>query len=1038
MNLRYFTCLVSLLLLNFGIMQAADNATLYFAQTPSLSPDAQTIYFGYNGNIYTVPVSGGLALSLVDLGAYEANPKVSPDGRWLAFSSTMEGNADVYIVPVTGGKVQRLTWHQATDAPLCWAADSKSLFFQSDRENAASVYQVPITGGTPVRLFPNYFNTISNFTLNRKTGEYLFNESNESLRFPTRKGYKGDHNPNIKSWNPKSRKYTEYTDYIGKDTWPMVDASGTMYYVTDLNPDKPESRESNIVKYVKGGAPIQLTHHDQSVQYPYISYDGSTIVYLLEYKIHVLNLKDGRSSEPAIRIADNAVASISSFDKQKPEAAAVSPDGKKMALLIRGLLYVTDAKGRYFKRLDTPVDERLSDIVWGTDNTTLYYLRTNHGWTNVYSIKADGSSAENTIYETPNNCNSLTLSNKDNKLAFVCGRHDIMLYQNGAVSRLAQAEFWSFRAPRLTFSFDDSYLAFCGMNHFEMDIFLYDFVGEKLTNLTNSACSEGYPCFSPDGKYLYFTANLTSATFPRGGSQATLYKLPLQRYQTPFDSDVYDQLFTKPTPAADSAVRVDTEDIYRRLEVVQARCGMSIPYTFKVGGKSLLIYNSAHTGNRATYVLDLSDRWAKPRAIKDLNFNTLFQSDKELYGFAGWGGDLYKIDVNSLATSKLEYATAVNKSLSDEFSQMFYETWAILEQNFYDVHFHGVDWAAKRDYYAGFLPYVHTRMQLRTLISDMLGELNSSHLGFSTMGPEESTLRPYNTLSLETGIVFSNANPYQVESVLPDSPAHKIEVGLRKGDVLVAVDNQRVDPKCNRNMYLTSASKKGEVSLTWSRSGKEFTTKLHTISYAEMRNLFYTQWEDDCRERVNAKSNGRIAYTHMRDMGDGALNLFLRDMYTDAVNKDALILDLRYNNGGNVHQEVLDFLRQSEHFRWAYRDFPKSTHPNVTPANKPIVVLVNERSLSDAEVTSNGIKSLGIAKIVGTETYRWIIFTSAHRLIDGSSCRLPAWGCYSLDGKDLESTGVSPDIYVRTTFEDRLKGNDPQLDRAIEEVLKAL
>ena len=214
--------------------------------------------------------------------------------------------------------------------------------------------------------------------------------------------------------------------------------------------------------------------------------------------------------------------------------------------------------------------------------------------------------------------------------------------------------------------------------------------------------------------------------------------------------------------------------------------------------------------------------------------------------------------------------------------------------------------------------------------------------------------------------------------------------------------------------------------------------KLHTVSYGEVKNMLYTEWEDQRRAMVDEQTDGRVAYIHLRDMTDASLYPFLMQMHTDAVNRDALILDLRYNNGGNVHHEVLDFLRQQEHFRWSYRDFEPNSHPNVTPADKPIVVLVNERSLSDAEVTSNGIKTLGIAKIVGTETYRWIIFTSGVSFVDGSYSRLPAWGCYSLKGEDLEATGVAPDIYVRNTFTDRMYGRDPQLDTAIEEILKEL
>ena len=265
-----------------------------------------------------------------------------------------------------------------------------------------------------------------------------------------------------------------------------------------------------------------------------------------------------------------------------------------------------------------------------------------------------------------------------------------------------------------------------------------------------------------------------------------------------------------------------------------------------------------------------------------------------------------------------------------------------------------------------------------------------------------------------------------------------MEVDVKKGDVLVAVNGVKVDPKENREKYFSSPVAKDEVRLTFKRDGKEKDVKVHTASFNEIKSLMYRQWEDECKAKVEKDGKGRIAYLHMRAMGGGDLDDFYKQMHTYAVNRDALILDLRYNNGGNVHKEVIDFLRQQQHFRWSYRDFPTTAHPNVTPADKPIVVLVNEHSLSDAEVTSNGIKSLGIAKLVGTETYRWIIFTSSVGLIDGSSCRMPAWGCYNNEGLDLENIGVKPDIYVKTTFKDRISHEDPQLDAAIKEVLSQL
>jgi len=176
----------------------------------------------------------------------------------------------------------------------------------------------------------------------------------------------------------------------------------------------------------------------------------------------------------------------------------------------------------------------------------------------------------------------------------------------------------------------------------------------------------------------------------------------------------------------------------------------------------------------------------------------------------------------------------------------------------------------------------------------------------------------------------------------------------------------------------------------------------------------------------------------MKDMGSGSLEDFYIDMTTEAVHKDAIILDLRYNRGGNVHDDVLQFLAQKPYLKWKFRDGKLSPQPNFAPAAKPIVLLINEHSLSDAEMTAAGFKQLELGKIIGTETYRWIIFTSARRLVDGSYTRLPAWGCYTLDGKDLEINGVAPDIYVKNTFLNRLNNTDPQLKRAIQEIMKEL
>ncbi|HAS45118.1 MAG TPA: peptidase S41, partial [Microscillaceae bacterium] len=188
------------------------------------------------------------------------------------------------------------------------------------------------------------------------------------------------------------------------------------------------------------------------------------------------------------------------------------------------------------------------------------------------------------------------------------------------------------------------------------------------------------------------------------------------------------------------------------------------------------------------------------------------------------------------------------------------------------------------------------------------------------------------------------------------------------------------------------------------------------------------------QQYVDKLSNKKIAYVHLRYMGTGALNQLKREIVTEVAYKDGLILDLRYNTGGNVHDEVIQLLSRKKYFQWKYRGGNLSKRANFSLGNKPVVLLVNAKSLSDAEVLANGFKELKLGKIVGTGTYRWIIYTAGNRLVDGSFYRLPSWGCYTLDGKNLEKTGVSPDIKVDKNFKDRLDGRYPQLNKAIKVV----
>ncbi|HMT66180.1 MAG TPA: S41 family peptidase, partial [Bacteroidales bacterium] len=264
------------------------------------------------------------------------------------------------------------------------------------------------------------------------------------------------------------------------------------------------------------------------------------------------------------------------------------------------------------------------------------------------------------------------------------------------------------------------------------------------------------------------------------------------------------------------------------------------------------------------------------------------------------------------------------------------------------------------------------------------------------------------------------------------------ETPLRGGDRLVAVNGTRVEASVDRDKFFALPQLEKEITLRFDRKGEEYDMTLRPVSSAALKTLLYDSWVAENRRIVDSLSGGRVAYVYMKDMGTSSLEKFLIDMTGIALGKEALILDIRNNRGGNVHDDVIKFLSQRPYLEWQARNGKRSPQPNFAPSGGPIILMVNEQSLSDAEMTAAAFRELKLGTIVGTETYRWIIFTSSRMLVDGSSTRLPAWGCYDLEGNDLEITGVKPDIYVRTTFGDMQKGADPQLVRAVEEAVKGI
>lgn len=1011
----------------------------HFLTDPSLSPDDKTIVFANDGDLWTVPSTGGKALRLTGMAGNELRPIYSPDGKWIAFTGNQDGNANVYIMPAEGGKIVQLTYYDGGDAAESWSWDSKWIYFTSGRYNMMSTYKVSINGGTPIRLFENYFNWPHNLIEHPKTKEYIFNTSWESSNAVNRKHYKGDFNPDLESYNPATKEYKQLTSYRGKDLWPTIDAAGNLFYASDQGND-----EYNLYKF-ENNKPKQLTSFDESIKKPRISANGDKIVFEKDYQIFLYDVKSGKSNAVAVNInLNNTLPIEQEFNvKGKISNFNISPDGKKIAFVSRGLLFVSDIEGKFTKLIKTNPAERVTEVMWLNDNATLFYTRTVNGWRNLFTTKANKDTVEKQLTSDDMHINSLVFNKDISKALYYCGINELKMMdlKTFKSETIVKDEFWG-GSSDAAFSPGDKYVLYTAIRNFEQDIFIYDIEKKNSINITNTGVSESNPVWSPDGKYIYFSTDRTQAGFPRGNANTDIYKIALRSFDTDFKMDKYQKLFAEEKKGKKDSVKIETvidfESLKDRWTAVAAQTGNQYsPYIIQKDDDTNILFISGHNGEPGVIWQTIVKPFSRPetKIVEGAkNYEQICKVKESYYLLAA--GTIYKLDP---AASKLK-ATDIDfkffKNLEGEFNQMFYETWANMQEYYYDGKFHGVDWVKMKKYYGQFLPVLKSRANLRSLLNDMLGELNSSHLGFYSNGDEEKGF--YKTATNDCGILFENESPFIVKRIVKNSTADKFDKNIKAGDELIAINGEKIDKSKNRDYYFNSPSLLDEMVLLFKRGKEEIEVKIHPQASGALNAQLYNEWINDNEKYVDSKSDGKLAYIHMKSMGDGDLRKFMTDIVDKQLYKKGLILDIRYNTGGNIHDAVLQMLSQRPYLLWKARDGKPAPQPNFAPSSGPIVLLVNEQTLSDGEMTAAGFKQLALGKIIGTETYRWLIFTSGRGLVDGSSHRMPMWGCYTLDGKDIEANGVAPDIYIKQTFKDKLENKDPQLDKAIEEALKQI
>ena len=319
------------LIMTFIASGAKNQDNLHFITDPTLSPDGKTVVFTYENDLWQTDINEGRAYRLTAMEGIESHPRFSPDGQWLAFSSTRNGSADVFVMPVEGGQIEQLTWHDGNDYVESWAWDSESIYFTSDGYNQFTSFRVNRNGGTPVRLFTNYFNTPHHMVEHPGSGELFFTESWESYRFPQRKRYKGAHNPDIKSYHPGTKEYREHTSWKGKDFWPSIDRQGRVYFVSD------EWNDEYNLYTLKDGQKERLTGFPESIGRPQVSANGEKVVFCKGYQPYIYDVETANTTPLAVHLFKHDALSTSKDFKTGENITDfdASPDNKKLAFVSR-------------------------------------------------------------------------------------------------------------------------------------------------------------------------------------------------------------------------------------------------------------------------------------------------------------------------------------------------------------------------------------------------------------------------------------------------------------------------------------------------------------------------------------------------------------------------------------------------------------------------------------------------------------------------------------------------------------------------------
>ncbi len=1034
------------LLLKFSlvILALAMCAGLYaepvkFVRYPNICKDK--IAFTYHGDIWVANADGSKPLRLTVHVARDVFPRFSPDGEWIAFSSNRMGNNDIWVIPVAGGEPRQLTFHTTNDTMLYWTPDGGSIIFATSRRGTfySPLYQVSVDGGLPTPLDVD-FGAAGMMSQDGKLLAY----NRMGFRY-WRKHYRGNYNTDIWVRDFAAGTFTQLTDRDTKqfrqhtqDAFPMWGQDGMIYFMSERD------GIFNIWKVAPGGGePAQVTfHRKDGIQYPSISPDGKTIVYENEFELWRLDVPGGQPQRIPVSmdfdLKENLVQYLhvdSEVDDFSP-----SPDGSSLVVDNHGEIFVVPTDPEYGEKTqvtDSPWRDRGAE--YSPDGKYICFISDESGddelW--LYTV-ASGERRRLTSHESQKRAYLWSPDSK--RIVFVAANRLFLIeISGGEASELAYNQARGFLP--WSFSNDGKWISYARQDDASnYDTYLFDVSAKVEYNVTQNPFRDYMGQITADDGKLVFVST-------RDNGVSHLFVLPLNK-QTEDPNDPLVKARIKKEKAAKKegkekaeaeALVLDMDRIDRR--AVQLTRGENPVGSFFLSKDGRTVYFTSRD-QKGPGLFSIGIDGKDQKKVADGDFRGLQASADRKTVYFLKQNVVQMMPLASKKPKKVGFNLVVTVDLRNEWKQIFEESWRVMKYVFYDENMHGYDWDAIKAEYRPLLKYVGENQDLYDLTNEMIGELNASHTGVS--GP--TLERPDTYRTRFPGFEMEpEGDSYRVSHIYWNGPADLEWIDLKVGDYVLAIDGHELRKGDNYWQMLNHQLNEYVTLQVNSKPEMEGARDVRIKTVTSLRNIKYEEWVKENRDFVEKLTNGEIAYVHIRSMNRPSLQKFENEI-DQFTNRKGIIVDIRYNGGGNIDQQLLDILerRAFEYWnnRWSSRAQGRRPRQAIVG---PKVMLINWRSASDSEVTPMGFRDLGLGRIVGTPTYGAVIATGSYRLINGGRIRTPGSLVVTYDpskpnnyGLNLENYGVAPDVWAENTPEDEVKGYDRELKTAVDEVLRML